>query len=377
MVAGQSSSEAARKWSNIVFAGLFALSILFFLRIIWPFVLPVLMGAFIAVLFMPMHDWLCRKLDGRPGLCAGLATTGVFLLILVPLAVLAYFLAKEMLGAVDFVRAMLDKTDLRQELARQLPVGIRRYIPLYKLNQQTGDAVMAAMGSSAAFVTNLLSEGTEFAIDLFLIVVAIYYFFLDGRRLVREGMKLIPLDSRYSEAFITEFKDVTYAIMWGNTLTAVVQGAIGTVGLFIAGVPSPLIWGAAMVVVAMIPVGGTALVWVPVSVGLLLTHHVNEGLFLLAWGAFLVSTIDNVVRPRLAGSRMKMHPLLVFLSMFGGLAVVGVMGLVVGPLVAAIVMSMVRIYRRDFLSTVLPGLGGIIESPTDVEPQVEQAPAIH
>lgn len=366
MAAVQSADP--RKWSNIVFAGLFALSIFFFFRIIWPFVLPVLMGAFVAVLFMPMHDWICARLANRQALCAGVSTALVFLLILVPLTVLAYFLSREVLSALEFGRAILDKTDVRQELLNQLPIGIRRYLPLYKLDQGSGDAMMAALGTSASLATNILSQTTEFAIDLFLMVIAIYYFFLDGRRLVRDGLKLIPLDPRYGDAFVKEFKDVTYAIMWGNTLTAIVQGMVGTIGLYIAGVPSALLWGAAMAVFAMIPVGGTALVWVPVSVGLLLTHHVNEGLFLLAWGALLVSTIDNVIRPRLAGSKMQLHPLLVFLSMFGGLAVVGVMGLLVGPLVAAIVMSMVRIYRRDFLSAVLPSLGGVIEKPTDEVP---------
>ena len=104
-----------------------------------------------------------------------------------------------------------------------------------------------------------------------------------------------------------------------------------------------------MVVVAMVPVGGTALVWGPIGAVLVLMGKVNEGIFLLAWGAFVVGSIDNVIRPRLCGSRMTLHPLLVFLSMFGGLAVFGMMGLLVGPLIASLFMAMVRIYRRDFL----------------------------
>lgn len=346
-----------RKWSNIIFGALFALSLLLFARIIWPFALPVLLGAFIAVLFMPVQDWLCARMKTKSNtLCAALSTFAVFVLILVPLGTLAYFLGRELIIAIELVKELLDKTDIRAELLDKLPYGLRRYVPAKQMDEGTGTAVAGALAGGAAMVTDLLSKTTELAIDLFLMVVAIYYFFLDGKRLVSEIIKLIPMDVRYSEAFVKEFKDVTYAIMWGNTLTALIQGAIGTVGLMLAGVPSPLLWGAAMAVFAMVPIGGTAIIWVPLSIALILTRHVNEGLFLLGWGAFLVSTVDNVIRPRLAGSRMHMHPLLVFLSMFGGIAVVGVLGIVVGPLVAAICMAMIRIYKRDFLHSALPHL---------------------
>jgi predicted PurR-regulated permease PerM len=115
-----------------------------------------------------------------------------------------------------------------------------------------------------------------------------------------------------------------------------------------------------------VPVGGSALVWGPIGVVLLVAGKVNEGVFLLAWGAFVVSSIDNVLRPKLCGSRMTLHPLLVFLSMFGGLAVFGMMGLLVGPLIASIFMAMVRIYRRDFL-----GIRSAPRLPPPTEPMAQ------
>jgi predicted PurR-regulated permease PerM len=145
------------------------------------------------------------------------------------------------------------------------------------------------------------------------------------------------------------------------------------VGLMLAKVPHAGVWGAAMVLVALVPVGGTALVWGPIGVVLLMAGKVNEGVFLLAWGAFVVGSIDNVIRPRLCGSRMALHPLLVFLSMFGGLAVFGMMGLLVGPLIASIFMAMVRIYRRDFLGIQPPVLP--VPAPASVvAPQPVPAP---
>jgi predicted PurR-regulated permease PerM len=198
--------------------------------------------------------------------------------------------------------------------------------------------------------------------------VSMYYFFLDGRRIYAEVANIIPMDRRYLDAFANEFKDVAYAIVYGNTLTALVQGATGLLGLLIAGVPHAVVWSMAMVVAALIPIGGTALVWGPVSLALFMTGHYTESLFFFVWGAVMVSTVDNLVRPRLCGSRMTLHPLLVFLSMFGGLAVFGAMGLLVGPLIAAIFMSMVRIYRRDFLHSGEPAQqqqpAPVAEAPT-------------
>jgi predicted PurR-regulated permease PerM len=337
-----------KRWSNLVFAGLFILAMVLFSRILLPFLMPVLLGGFLVVLFRPLQDALSRsRLRFHPSLCAGLCTLAVFLLLVVPLAVVGWLVAREMLGLMEHTQGLLDRVDLRQQLVETLPRGLRRYVPVE--GSPAEQTLLSAMAGGALVLKDLLGAGTELLVDLFLMTVAMYYFFLDGRRLWAESTQLIPLNKRYIQAFAQEFTDVAHAIVYGNTLTALVQGALGTVGLMLARVPHAGVWGATMALVALVPVGGTALVWGPIGGMLLLAGKVNEGVFLLAWGAFVVSSIDNVLRPKLCGSRMTLHPLLVFLSMFGGLAVFGMMGLLVGPLIASIFMAMVRIYRRDFL----------------------------
>jgi len=338
-----------RRWSNVVFAGLFALALILFSRILLPFLMPVLLGGFLVVLFMPLQDYLGQKLHGRKSLAAGLSTLTVFLLILVPLALVGWMVARELLQFVGQAQDLLEQVDLRHQFASSLPRGLHRYIRFDPESAETERMLMTAVTGGAALLKDVVSAGAELVINMFLMTVAMYYFFLDGRRLVAEVIQLIPLDRRYFDAFSREFTDVAYAIVYGNTVTALIQGAVGFAGLLIAGVPHAGVWGAAMVLVALVPVGGTALVWGPIGVVLIAANRVAEGVFLLSWGAFLVSSIDNVIRPKLCGARMALHPLLVFLSMFGGLAVFGMMGLLVGPLIASIFMAMVRIYRRDFL----------------------------
>lgn len=369
MGGGGFGSGEKRKWSNVIFAGLFALALVMFARIVLPFTLPVLLGGFLVVLFQPVHRGLRRALPDREGLAAGLATLSVFLLILAPLALVGWAVARELLVLFDGAAALLERGDLQREALAPLPESLRRFIPLPAGPAEMERAVGSVVSGGASLVGDAVGAGVALAVDTFLMTVAVYYFFLDGRRLVAEAARLVPLDPRYFRAFCQEFQDVAYAIVYGSTLTALIQALVGLVGLMLAGVPHAGVWGLAMALVAFIPVGGTALVWGPIGLGLLLTGKTTEGLFLLGWGALLVSSVDNLVRPWLCGARMALHPLLIFLSMFGGISVFGMTGLLVGPLIASLFMTMVRIYRRDFLhlpdpvppvrEQTTPDLGGV------------------
>ncbi|XXF75050.1 AI-2E family transporter [Myxococcaceae bacterium GXIMD 01537] len=351
------TAPVSKRWSNIIFAGLFTLALILFSRILLPFLMPVLLGGFLVVLFIPVQDFLCQKLKGRRSLAAGLSTGLVFLLILAPLAAVGWMVVREVLQFMGQAQDLLERVDLRHQFIESLPRGLGRYVRVSPEGPEADRALAAVLAGSASVLKQVVSAGTELVINMFLMTVSMYYFFIDGRRFVAEVTRLVPLDRRYIEAFTREFTDVAYAIIYGNTLTAIIQGLVGVVGLLIARVPHAGVWGAAMVLVALLPVGGTALVWGPIGVALLVTGKTTEGLFLLSWGAFLVGTIDNVIRPKLCGARMTLHPLLVFLSMFGGLAVFGMMGLLVGPLIASLFMAMVRIYRRDFLGLVPSAMG--------------------
>ncbi|MCI0570544.1 MAG: AI-2E family transporter [Myxococcaceae bacterium] len=338
-----------KKWSNAVFVGLFALALVLFARIVLPFLMPVLLGGFLVVLLQPLHGTLRRVLPHRPALAAGLSTAAVFVLVLVPLALVGWLVARELFLMADGTGVLLDRGELERRVLAFLPHPLRRVLELPGGEEALQRTLVGAVSGGASLVRGAVETGTAFALDVFLMTVATYYFFLDGRRLVAELARLSPLDPRYYRAFCQEFTDVAHAIVYGSTLTALAQAAVGMVGLFIAGVPHPAVWGMAMVLVAFIPVGGTALVWGPLGIYLLLVGRTSEGLFLLAWGAVLVSSVDNLVRPWLWGTRMALHPLLIFLSMFGGISVFGIKGLLVGPLIGSLFMSMVRIYRRDFL----------------------------
>ncbi|HVG60044.1 MAG TPA: AI-2E family transporter [Hyalangium sp.] len=365
------SAADSKRWSNLVFAGLFALAIVLFSRILLPFLMPVLLGGFLVVLFLPIQNFLSRRMKGQAALCAALSTLTVFLLILLPLAGVGWLVGRELLQVMTNLPALLERVDLRQQFIAQLPPALGHYVRPETLGAETEKALVSVATGSASILKHAVGLGSAFVINLFLMLVAMYYFFLDGRRLYAEAVRLIPLDKRYVQAFSREFSDVAHGIVYGNTVTALVQGAVGLVGMLVAGVPHAGVWGAAMVIAALVPVVGTGLIWVPISALLILSGQVREGIFLAAWGALVVGTVDNFIRPRLCGSRMTLHPLLVFLSMFGGVAVFGMMGMLVGPLIGSLFMAMVRIYRRDFLGLTQPAL-----TPPPAEPPSDAARSI-
>jgi predicted PurR-regulated permease PerM len=134
-----------------------------------------------------------------------------------------------------------------------------------------------------------------------------------------------------------------------NFVTAIAQGAVGALSFVIVGLPSPVVWAALMALFSFVPMVGTGIVWVPAGVILLLTGRIVAGIFILAWGVFVIGTVDNLLRPLLAKGRIDLHPLLVFLTIFGGIVTFGVLGVILGPMIGSIFAAMVRIWKRDFV----------------------------
>lgn len=221
--------------------------------------------------------------------------------------------------------------------------------------------VLAPLGVLATVVTQrLVSEGTELARGLqgggplsvervvahLLLAIALYYFFLDGPRWRQRLVRMVPLPARDTHAFFDSFHRVSVAVVVGNLGTALAQALAATLGYFLFGAPVPLIWGAATLFAALIPVVGPALVWLPVSLAVGVTHGWLRGLGLVIYGVAIISTVDNVVRPLLTRRGLQLHPLLVFIAVFGGVISFGAAGLFLGPLVIALVVTVLEVYER-------------------------------
>lgn len=353
--------------SGWVFAGLACAALLLLARILLPFLIPVLLGGFVVVLFHPIHQRLRRALPAHPRFCAAASATSVLLLLLVPLALVAVLVGQQLLGMASTAEALLREGTLHQTLHDVLPPALVSMGLVLPPAEELQGVLLGALQGNAGFLRDVLGGSTSLMLELFLMAVSAYYFFLDGPRMVTEVGRLVPLEPRHFRSFCVEFQQTARAISSGNLLTAAAQGAVGWLGLWLVGVPHAPVWALAMAIGAFVPVVGTALVWGPIAGVLILSGQVNAGLLLLVYGALIVGSVDNVLRPKLCGARMSLHPLLVFLSIFGGLSVFGMVGLLVGPLIASFFTTAVRIYRRDYL--------GLSPLPAPRPPPAQERPA--
>jgi predicted PurR-regulated permease PerM len=181
-----------------------------------------------------------------------------------------------------------------------------------------------------------------------------YYMFVDGRSMFVALKDSLPLRDDHSERIFRHFNDVIYATIYGAIVLAVVQGLMATIGYFIFGVSSPVIFGLLTIIAAFIPFVGAAIVWFPVSVSMIVTgllagdnSGLGRGVGLAVFGVLFVSTIDNVLRPKIVGDRARIHPLVVLLGVFGGLALFGFVGIMIGPLLLTLFIAALKIYEQE------------------------------
>src|SRR6185436_18026291 len=168
----------------------------------------------------------------------------------------------------------------------------------------------------------------------------------DGDKIVRALPEALPLSNQQSEAIFARVSQVVSASVYGVVSIAMLQGLLGGLAFWALGVPSPILWGTVLAFVCMIPIAGSFFVWLPASIYLMLTGHWTKGMLLILWGALVISTIDNFLRPKLIKNQTKLHELFVFFSVLGGMSVFGLLGIVMGPVVIDITLGLLETFKQ-------------------------------
>jgi len=268
----------------------------------------------------------------------------------------------EVTQGVRFVR-----TTLRSEgfsgLLERLPVPAGRVVRAIQerlpedglgLGQVVQDQVTAQGGRAAAVVGGAVAGAGSLLFQVTLAVVAFFFLLLQGQQMVLWLDETLPLKPKQTQELLREFKTVSYSVLVSSVITAAVQAAVAMVGYLISQVPHPLFFATVTFFIAFIPALGAAFVCLLAALLLLITGHPYAALFLALWAIFAVGLIDNVIKPLLIRQGMNMNGAVVFFALIGGLGAFGTVGLLLGPLVVALFLAMLRMYRRDFLD-VPPG----------------------
>jgi predicted PurR-regulated permease PerM len=342
------SPAALRFQQAFLLALALGISILFFL-VIRRFLLAVLLAAVFAGLAYPLQEWL----EARTGRRRAGAITLVILLLGVGLPV-AGFLTLVTTEAVQIsqgaeawfqeegrmaqIEVLVERIPFAERL---LPEGGELTDQLRETAGRTGPVLMGAVAAA--------TRGTlSFVLQLFVLCYALFYFLVDGRGILRRILRYIPLDHGQKEELLERFVSVTRATLRGSLLIGLIQGGVAGLAFWVAGVPGAAFWGTVMVVLSIIPAIGAGLIWVPAVVYLFLMGNIAAGIGLLIWCAVVVSSIDNFLRPRLIGRDARMSDLLILVSTLGGIFLFGAVGFIVGPIVAALFVTVWHIYGDAF-----------------------------
>lgn len=321
-----------------------------FYRIIIPFFVPISWAAVLAVIFFPLYERLRKRLR-TSGLASLIMCIIILLLIVGPVTYVFIALVNEAADAVSEVNRMYKTGQLDNILAFDMPwIGTlkEKLAPYYDISQiKIDEIVKDTIDRVSGVILNqtswLLTNGTRTVFYFVLMIFSLYYFFKDGEKLIRRSKRLIPLPpERINETF-RSLRDVIQATMYGGGVVAIAQGLLGGLLFAIFGISSPVFWGAIMAFLSIIPFLGAFIVYIPAGIMLMVGGSYIKGAAVIIIGVVIVSQIDNLIRPYLISGRTQMHPLLLFFSIMGGIAMLGLLGLVVGPLIAAIFDTILRV----------------------------------
>ena len=322
--------------------------------VIWPFRSPLFLAAVLAGAFQPLLARTERLLKGRRRLAGALLTLLVLGAIVAPIASIFAFAVQQITQGLTWVRDSLGVQSVGDISLSRVPLqaqhAIDRILTTLHLSREqvqafAGKAVdyaqaagPAALGASVGAVASTL-----------IMLAAFYFLLVDGRSLIRLLGRVSPLQAAQTEELLQEFANVSSATLVGAALTALVQAVLATIGFTIARVPHAVFLGIVVLVASFVPVVGTAIVWIPVTVLLALTGHMTAAVFVGIWCGVLLTLADNVVKPLAMRGKVEMHTGLVFLALLGGITMFGLLGIIAGPLVIAFLLALLRMYERDFL----------------------------
>jgi predicted PurR-regulated permease PerM len=354
--------ENREKFAN-VFLVLLAIAIsIVFLLMVRGFLMAVLLAGIFSGMANPLYRYFLKLFKGRKALASAVSIFLVLLVIVIPLTA---FLGVAASQAVDVSQAVTPWIEQQLSQPDALDALLNR-IPFFDRLQPYQDQITAKVGELAGslgtFLVNSVAAATRgtvsFLLQLFIMLYAMFFFLIDGKSILDRILYYMPLSPREEDRMVEKFVSVARATLKGTLVIGIIQGGLAGIALFLAGIGGAAFWGTVMVVLSIIPGIGTALVWVPAVIYLIAGGHYGAGIALAIWCGVVVGTVDNVLRPRLVGKDTKMSDLLILLSTLGGIFLFGAVGFIIGPIVAALFITVWDIYGITFKEFLPPTSAG-------------------
>jgi predicted PurR-regulated permease PerM len=317
------------------------------------FLLTFAVAASVALLLARLHGALSRRLGGRDGLAAALLVLSVMLVILLPLVVYGMLIGQQAVAFLDWLRPHLEPQEWDRFWRETIPgrsPSLARFLRQIGWQAPALSAGIARVTGAANQYFQVVLAGTAAVLlDLVIFLMMLFFLLRDGEAL-RESLRGISPFTRGQETELIEHLGNTVkASLQAMIVVPLIQGVVAFIGFSAFGVPSPLLWAVMVIFAALIPILGSPLAWIPAALYFLVNGHLGKAIGMAAYGVFVISMVDNIVKPIILKGSAQIHTMLGFLSIMGGLLAFGPKGLIVGPVVLSLVLSAYRIYRYDIL----------------------------
>jgi predicted PurR-regulated permease PerM len=327
----------------VVLVAATAFLLFFCWQLLRPFLTPIAWALALAVVAHPLHIWITRRIK-QPGIAAGF-TVFVIVLVLVALAsFVGHSILKEASAGAQAVQAGLESGQWQAQLAANPWLGGA----LSALEQQanlTGQ-LHGMAGEIGKRVSQVVTGSAWVIVQFLLTIFVLFYLFRDHRAALGTLRSFVPLSEREADEVFARVADTIHATIFGTLVVAAVQGTLGGLMFWWLGLPAPILWGAVMALLAIVPVLGAFVVWVPAAIFLAASGQWGKAAILAVWGGIIVAMIDNLLYPILVGKKLRLHTVPVFFSIVGGLAVFGAAGIILGPVILALTNAILEIWRR-------------------------------
>ena len=346
------SQQQIRFNRNFLLILLLIVSLAFF-WIVRIFIVSIVLAATFTTLFYPLYKWLMKKLRGHNNI-ASLITCIIFLLVLlVPLFIVGEIVVNQatnlLQSAQGWLENFISSGDGERFVEQMKGWRFVRWLDLQNFDLNILQKSLETFGSIMKQVISKTYQGLfGLATMIVFILFTMFYFFRDGLKLIDKLKLLSPMHEKYEDAITRRFAMISRAAVKGTLLVGLIQGTIGSITFLLFGINGWALWGVVMIILSVIPMLGAWIVMLPAGAIQIVQGHIWEGIGIIIISFTVVSTIDNFLRPRLVGKTAKMHDLLIFFATLGGISVFGVTGFIIGPIIAAIFLTILDIYTMEF-----------------------------
>ncbi len=335
-----------KSYATLFFCFIFGLFCILLFCLFRPFLSAIAWATILATLSYPLYLKLRKRLNTKSDMLPAILMTFLILILLIlPATFIAGTLASEVLTAYRYIDQNLLEAGRTKEWFDQASAFAAKYN--VDLKSAIANNFKAISTSVATQTGDILKSFAKNIIKFILTIFTLFFLFKNGESMIQELKWIIPLSDKQKETIFKRFQEVLYAIMYGILLTAIVQGTLGGIGYYLADIPSAVLFGALMMLCALLPAGGTSLIWIPTSIILITQGDVGKGIFILAWGALFVGLVDNIMKPIFISERSKLSFILVFFGILGGINLFGLVGIFAGPLIIAIFLALLEIFKLE------------------------------